>query len=161
MQLPEPRRLATMVDYLYGRGVSRALPKDGVRLVYSNRSGRVKLVYIGERLFATVKPNGSMALTLFGASTLVGSRRFLDNCIVVNDDAADFVRGGKSVFCKFVLSAGRNIHPKSEVVVLDRRGHVLGVGLAVLAGVFMTQFSHGVAVKTRIAMNDSSEPSVE
>lgn len=149
MQLPEVRRLSIMVDYLYGRGVSKVLPKDGIRLVYSKRSGRVKLVYIDERLFATVKPNGSMALSLFGASILVRSRRFLDNCVVVSDDAADFVRGGKSVFCKFVQRAGKNIRPKSEVVVLDGRGQVLGVGLAVLAGAFMTQFKTGVAAKVR------------
>ncbi|HUI86200.1 MAG TPA: PUA domain-containing protein [Nitrososphaerales archaeon] len=149
MQLPEDRRLAIMVDYLYGRGVSRALPKDGIRLVYSRRSGRVKLAYVGEKLFATVKPNGSMALSLHGASILVHSRRFLDNCVVVKDDAVEFVRGGKSVFCKFVAKAGANIHPKSEVVVLDRRGRVLGVGLAVMGGRFMTQFKTGVAAKVR------------
>jgi len=125
------------------------LPKEGIRLVYSRRSGRVKLVYIGEMLFATVKPNGSMALSLFGANVLVRSRRFLDNCVVVSDDAADFVRGGKSVFCKFVERAGKNIRPKSEVVVLDRGGRVLGVGLAVLAGKFMRQFKTGVAAKVR------------
>jgi uncharacterized protein with predicted RNA binding PUA domain len=149
MQLPEPRRLAIMVDYLYGKGVSRVLPNKGIRLVYSRKSGRVKLVFIGEKLFATVKPNGSMALSLYAASILVRSRRFLDNCVVVSDDATEFVRGGKSVFCKFVLKAGKNIRPKSEVVVLDGRGKVLGVGLAVLAGIYMAQFKTGVAAKVR------------
>ena len=149
MQLPEFRRLAIMVDYLYGRGVSRVLPKEGVRLVYSRRSGRVKLVFIGEKLFATVKPNGSMALSLFGASVLLQSRRFLDNCVVVNEDAAQFVRSGRSVFCKFVLRAGRNIRPRSEVVVLNSQGQLLGVGLAILAGKFMTQFKTGAAAKVR------------
>jgi predicted RNA-binding protein (TIGR00451 family) len=138
-----------MVDYLFGRGVSRALPRRDIRLVHSKKSGRVKLVYIGEKLFATVKPNGSMALSVQGATILVTSRAFLKNCIVVSDDATEFVRGGKSVFCKFVKTAGTNIRPKSEVVVLDGRGQVLGVGMAVLAGKFMTQFKSGVAAKVR------------
>lgn len=147
--LDQNRRLATMVDYLFGKGVSRALPPNGIRLVYSKRSGRVKLVFTGDKRFATVKPNGSMALSVYGASVLVRSRSFLRNCVVVDDDAVEFVRGGKSVFCKFVQSAGGNIYPKSEVVLLDGRGRVLGVGMAVVAGRFMTQFKSGVAVKVR------------
>jgi predicted RNA-binding protein (TIGR00451 family) len=138
-----------MVDYIFGRGASGPLPKEGIRLVYSRKSGRVKLVYIGDRLFATVKPGGSMALSVYGATVLVASRAFLKNCVVVSDDASGFVRGGKSVFCKFVKTAGTNIHPKSEVVILDGGGHVLGVGMAVVAGRFMTQFKSGVAAKVR------------
>jgi len=147
--LDEHRRLCIMVDYLFGRGVSGVLPKKGIRLVYSRRSGRVKLVYVGERLFATVKPNGSMALSISGATLLARSRRFLQNCVVVDKDAEEFVKGGKSVFCKFVTSAGKYIRPRSEVVVLDDSGRILGVGTAVVAGRFMTQFKSGVAVKVR------------
>jgi len=138
-----------MVDYLFGRGASRALPKNGVRLVYSKKSGRVKLVFVDDKRFATVKPNGSMALSIYGASVLMRSRSFLKNCVVVSDDATEFVRGGKSVFCKFVQTAGSNIYPKSEVVLLDGRRRVLGVGMAVVAGRFMAQFKSGVAVKVR------------
>lgn len=138
-----------MIDYLFGRGVSGVLPKRGIRLVYSRRSGRVKLVYLGKKLFATVKPSGSMALSIFGAELLTRSRRFLQNCVVVDEDAEEFVKGGKSVFCKFVRSAGKDIRPRSEVVVLSGSGRVLGVGTAVIAGKFMMQFQSGVAVKVR------------
>lgn len=138
-----------MVDYLFGKGVSRAIPNEGVRVKYSRRSGRVKLVFISDDLFATVKPNGAMALTMLGAKTLAKGPRFRDNCVVVGDDAAEFVRGGKSVFCKFVLSAGKNVLPKGEVAVTDSKGRVLGVGSAVINGKFMTQFKSGVAVKVR------------
>jgi uncharacterized protein with predicted RNA binding PUA domain len=147
--LDENRRLAIMVDYLFGKGVSGALPKKGIRLAYSKRSGRVKMVFIGDERFATVKPNGSMALSVCGASVLMRSRSFRKNCVVVKDDAVEFVQGGKSVFCKFVLAAGSNVYPKSEVVLLSGRGRILGVGMAVVAGKFMAQFKSGVAVKVR------------
>ncbi len=139
-----------MVDYLFGRGVSRALPRENFRLVYSRRSGRVKLVFHGGRLLATVKPNGAMALSIYGADLLAKSPRFRENCVTVADDSAEFVRGGKSVFCKFVASAGRNVFPKSEVAVVDRKGRVLGVGMAVLNGKHMALFKSGVAVKVRV-----------
>jgi len=145
----ESRRLALMVDYLFGRGVSKALPKKGFRLYYSRRSGRVKTIFYDGRLFATVKPNGAMALSVAGATILSKSPRFRENCVQVSDDVAEFVRGGKSVFCKFVNWSGNNIYPKSEVAIIDGSGRVIGVGMAVLNGKHMGLFKTGVAVKVR------------
>lgn len=147
--LDERRRLSIMVDYLFGKGVSKAVPRDGMRLVYSRRSGRVKLVYHQDRLFATVRPNGSMALSVYGAAILAKSKQFLQNCVTVNDDAAPFVKGGKSVFCKFVTKAGSRIGPRGDVAILDKTGRVIGVGTSVMAGQFIQQFKTGAAVKVR------------
>jgi uncharacterized protein with predicted RNA binding PUA domain len=145
----ETRRLSVLTDYLFGKGVSRALPKGGLRLAYSRRTGRLRYVYHQDRLLATVKPSGAMALTLYGAGLLMKSRGFRQNCVQVADETARFVNGGKSVFCKFVRWAGKNIHPKSEVVVVDSKWKVLGVGTAVLAGKHMALFKSGAAVKVR------------
>jgi len=146
------RRLAIMVDYLFGKGVSRALPKEGFRLYYSRRSGRVKTIFYNGTLFATVKPNGAMALSISGATMLARSPRFRQNCVQVSDDVAEFVKGGKSVFCKFVRWAGKNVFPKSEVTIIDGSGRVIGVGLAILNGAAMTQFKSGAAVKVRAGL---------
>jgi predicted RNA-binding protein (TIGR00451 family) len=150
MKLPdERRRLSIMVDYLFGKSVSKAIPREGMRLEYSRRSGRVKLVYHNDRLFATVRPNGSMALSVYGASVLSKSRPFLRNCITVANDAVPFVKGGKSVFCKFVTKAGSRVRPRGDVAVLDSSGRVIGVGTSVMAGEFIQQFKSGAAVKVR------------
>jgi len=145
----ESRRLALMVEYLFGKGVSKALPKKGFRLYYSRRSGRAKTIFLDGKLFATVKPNGAMALSISGATILSKSPRFRENCVQVSDDVTEFVRGGKSVFCKFVKWAGKNIYPKSEVAIIDSEGKVIGVGMAVLNGRHMGQFKTGAAVKVR------------
>jgi predicted RNA-binding protein (TIGR00451 family) len=142
-----------MVDYLFGRGVGRVLPKEGFRLYYSRRSGRVKSISYNGKLFATVKPNGAMALSIAGATILSKSPIFKENCVQVSDEVATFVRGGRSVFCKFVKSAGRNIYPKSEVAIVDEKGKVIGVGMAVLNGAHMRLFKTGVAVKVRAGIN--------
>ncbi|MDV3277849.1 MAG: hypothetical protein LYZ69_05210 [Nitrososphaerales archaeon] len=147
--MDEKRRLSIMVDYLFGRGVSGALPKEDVKLVYSRRSGRVKLVFHGSKLYATVRPNGSIALSIYGASTLARKRSFSENCVTVNEDAVPFVQGGKSVFCKFVTKAGKRVVPKGEVAILDRAGKVIGVGRATMNGAYIPQFKSGVAVKVR------------
>ena len=108
------------------------------------------MVFHGERLLATVKPNGAMALSLYGAELLAKSSKFRENSVTVADETAGFVHGGKSVFCRFVTSAGRNIFPRSEVAVIDSKGNVLGVGMAVLNGKVMKQFKSGAAVKIRV-----------
>jgi len=138
-----------MVDYLFGRGVASALPKEDLRLVNSRRSGRLKLVYHRERLFATVRPGGVMALSIYGAELLTRSPKFKENCVTVADGTAEFVRSGRSVFCKFVVSAGSNVTPRGEVAITDTSGAILGVGTAVMGGKFMKQFKSGAAVKIR------------
>ena len=149
---PDLRRVSVMVDYLFGKGVSGALPKKGFRLFFSRRSGRVKLIHHEGRIFATVKPNGAFALSLYGARMLAKSPKFGRNCVQVSDGAADFVKGGRSVFCKFVEKAGENVRPKGEVAITDGRGRVLGVGTAVLNGRVMSQFKSGAAVKVRAGL---------
>ena len=154
MAVTDPvRQVSLIVDYQFGRGVSRALPKEGFRLYYSRKSPRVKLIHHDGRLFATVKPNGSLALSMYAANLLSRSSRFRENCVQVSDDVAQFVTGGRSVFNKFVVSAGRNVFPKSEVTVVDSTGRVVGVGMAVLNGAHMTQFKTGVAVKVRTGLD--------
>jgi predicted RNA-binding protein (TIGR00451 family) len=145
----EKRRLSLMFDYVFGRGVGTALPKSGLKPVYSRKSGRVKQVLHDGRLFATIKTSGAIALTVYGASHLGGNRAFLRNCVYAKEDAVEFVKQGKSLFCKFVSSAGKEVLPRSEVAVLDSSGRVIGVGRAVIAGRFMAEFTHGVAVKVR------------
>ncbi len=93
-----------------------------------------------------------MALSIYGASTLSRSPKFRENCVQISDDVVEFVRGNKSVFCKFVVRAGKNVYPKSEVAVIDGRGKVVGVGMAVLNGAFMREFKTGVAVKVRTGL---------
>ena len=141
-----------MVDYLFGKGVSRVLPKAGYHLYFSRRSGRMKLVHHEGKLFATVKPTGAFALSVYGAIVLSRSPRFRQNCVQVSDEAVQFVKGGRSVFCKFVRCAGKNVRPKGEVAVVDGKWQVVGVGTAVLAGGHMALFKSGVAVKVRAGL---------
>ena len=56
----EKRRLSLMFDYVFGRGVSGALPKSGLKAVYSRKSGRVKGVLHDGKLFAGFDKLGSL-----------------------------------------------------------------------------------------------------
>jgi conserved protein with predicted RNA binding PUA domain len=143
------KQFSIMLDYEFGVGTSRALPKAGLRFVYSKRSDRLKQVVHDDRLFATVRPNGVISPTHYGASLLIKSKAYSENSVVVDQAAVKFVSEGKSVFCKFVKSVGKHVLPSGEVAVLDPAGKVIAVGSARIHGDFMRQFKHGVAVKTR------------
>lgn len=143
------KQFSIMLDYEFGVGTSRELPKAGLGFVYSKRSDRLKQVVHDDKLFATIRPNGVICPTYYGATVLIKSKAYAENSVVVDQDAVKFVSEGKSVFCKFVKSVGRHVLPGGEVAVLDPAGRVIAVGSARIHGDFMRQFKHGVAVKTR------------
>lgn len=137
------------LDYLFGGGVSASLPRERLRYEFSRRTGRMKRVYLDERLLGTLRSDGGVALTVAGAAVLLQSGEFRRNCVVVQEGVEEFVAEGKSVFCKHVVECGDNIRPASDVAVLDVRGNVVAVGKAVLSAKMMRAFKTGVAVKVR------------
>jgi predicted RNA-binding protein (TIGR00451 family) len=143
------KQFSVMLDYEFGVGTSKALPREGLEFVYSKKSDRLKQVIHDDRLFATIRPNGIISPTHYGATVLIKSKTYAQNTVVVEQDAVKFVSEGKSVFCKFVKSVGKHVLPSGEVAVLDPAGKVIAVGNARVHGDFMRQFKHGVAVKTR------------
>ena len=94
--LDERTRLAMMLDYEFGKGTSKALPAERLKFYYSRKSDRLKQVSHDGKLFAIIRPNGAIALSLYSASILIASKAFLQNCITVTDEAAQFVMQGKS-----------------------------------------------------------------
>jgi uncharacterized protein with predicted RNA binding PUA domain len=148
------KQFSIMLDYEFGPGTSKVLPKDDLKFVYSKRSDRLKQVFHGDELFATIRPNGVIAPTYHGASMLIKSKAYAQNSVVVDEAAVKFVSEGRSVFCKFVKSVGTHVLPSGEVVVLDPTGNVIAVGSAKVHGDFMRDFKAGVAVKVRGALRE-------
>lgn len=143
------KQFSIMLDYEFGVGTGGALPKTGLKFVYSKKTDRLKQVFHGDTLFATIRPNGTISPTYYGATILIKSKAYAENSVVVEQDAVEFVSQGRSVFCRFVTRVGKHVLPSGEVVVLDPGGKVIAVGSAKVHGDFMRQFKHGVAVKTR------------
>ena len=151
------KQFSVMLDYEFGVGTSRALPKTGLRFVYSKKSDRLKQVFHDDRLFATIRPNGVISPTYYGATVLIKSKAYAENSVVVEQGAVEFMSEERSVFCKFVTRVGKHVLPSGEVAVLDPVGRVIAVGSAKVHGDFMRQFKHGVAVKTRGAAKESPD----
>ncbi|MFQ6134592.1 MAG: PUA domain-containing protein [Nitrososphaerales archaeon] len=149
-------KFAMSLDYIFGRGVSSVLPLDRLEFSFSKRTGRVKTVLLDGRLLATIRSDGSIAFTVYGAGLLVKHQEFLENCVVVEEGPDRFVAEGRSVFAKHVVRCGDRVRPASDVAILDVKGKVIAVGKAVLSAKMMREFDRGVAVKVRESVGKGS-----
>lgn len=139
-------KLRCTIDALFGSGVSKNLPKD-LRIVFSRKNGRIKEVY-DKQLLCTLRIDGGLAISPHFAQILLKNKKFKQNCIEIDEESRPFVAEGKSVFCKHVMWAGKNILIGADVPVLFG-GRVIAVGRAVVNSEMMLTLKRGVAVKIR------------
>lgn len=144
------RRIRSIADYQFGRGVGVKLFLENVEILYSKRTGRIRYVYLDGKRLATLRPtDGFFSLSITGAKRIAenfGSKEFF---VTVRNDVSKFIAEGNDVFAVHVVKVDDEIRPKDEVVVVDEGGRVLAVGRAFLSGGEMKVFKRGVAVKIR------------
>jgi uncharacterized protein with predicted RNA binding PUA domain len=140
-------KLKHNIDALFGTGVSRHIPKD-IEITFSRKNGRIRTVSNKGKLLCTLRIDGGLAISPYFAQLLLKSKKFKENCIEINQDAAPFVEEGKSVFCKHVVWCGKNIRIASDTPVLFN-DKVIAVGKAVLSSKMISDFDIGVAIKIR------------
>jgi len=140
-------KLKHTLDALFGNGVSKYLPKN-IDIVFSRKTGRIKTVSEKGKLLCTLRIDGGLAISPYFAQILLKSKKFKENCLEVNQDAAPFVQDGKSVFCKHVVWCGKNIQIASDTPVLYKN-KVIAVGKAVLSSEMISDFNRGMAVRVR------------
>jgi conserved protein with predicted RNA binding PUA domain len=141
-------KISYHLDALFGKGVSDVLPRE-ISFSYSRKTGRIKNFGMDGRLIGTLRSDGGIALTIFGASILIACDNFKQNCIIPKEEAISFVGEGRSLFCKHVEWFGSNINIGSEVVVIDNNDDVLAVGKSVLSQSQLLGRIGDVAVKIR------------
>ena len=140
------------IDSLFGVGVSNALALETIQFEYSKRTGRIKNFSVRNRLVATLRTDGGLALTVFGAQQLSIVESFRANCVVPIEEALPFVSEGRSLFCKHVQWCGSNVRPGSDVAILesyDSNTKIVATGVALLGSASMNRYERGVAVRIR------------
>ena len=148
-------KLKYTIDALFGVGVSKHLPRD-ITITFSKKTGRIREVKYNSRLLCTLRIDGGLAITTYFAQILLKSKKFRQNCIEVDEDSKPFVEDGKSVFCKHVTWAGKNILIGADVPVLYQN-KVIAVGRAIVNTEMMMSLKRGVAVKIRDSLKSSLE----
>jgi len=144
------RRVRSIADYQFGKGVGETLFPQNVEIVYSKRTGRIRYIFLDGKRLATMRPmDGLFSLSIEGAKRIVESGVPAKCLVTVKNDVSRFIAEGGDVFAVHVLRADNEIRPKDEVIVVNENGEVLAVGKAMLSGEEMTAFKVGVAVKVR------------
>ena len=148
-------KLQQSLDALFGTGSSKYLPKD-IDIILSRKTGRIRTVYHKGKLLFTLRMNGSLAISIDFAQTLLQNKIFRENCIEINKDATPFVIQGRSVFCKHVVWCGKNVRIGSDTPILFEN-QVIAVGKAILSSEMISDFKRGVAIKVRDSLKSRKE----
>lgn len=143
------QKISINIEAIFGRGISSSIPINRFEFTFSKRTGKIKNILYNNELVATLRTDGWLALTIYGANLLLQSKNFRENCVTVRNDVVEFISNGKSVFCKHVIKCGNNVMIGSDVAVLDQDDNVIAVGKAVLSSRMIKEFKRGVAVKVR------------
>jgi len=144
------RRIRSIADYQFGKGVGVRLFPENVDILYSKTTGRIRYVSLNGKRLATLRPtDGLLSLSISAAMSIAKNAAFARCFVTVRKDVSEFVADGGDVFAAHVVKADDAIHAKDEVIVVDEDTRVLAVGRALLSSMEMKAFKTGVAVKVR------------
>ena len=91
------------MDYLFGDNISKILEDREIKYELSNNTNRLRFIYVDDKLFATIRANGTYALTIHGASILINYSDYMKNCVMINNEIEQFIKVGGSVFNKHII----------------------------------------------------------
>ena len=154
MFMDQVLKLKYTLDALFGDGISKYLPKN-IEMTFSRKNGRIRTVTHEGKLLCTLRIDGGLAISPYFAQILLKSKKFKENCLEINQDAAPFVEEGKSVFCKHVVWCGKNIRIASDTPILYK-DKVIAVGKAILSSEMISDFDRGMAIRVRDSLKSRS-----
>ena len=155
LRVSDEERIKYIADYQFGKGSGNALfgdenQKKRIKIVKSRKTGKIRHVYDGETLIATLRASdGVFVLDREGARRLHSHLEYPKNRVAVNADAEPFAREGKSIFAKFVIDCDVDIKSNEEVLIVNQNDDLIAFGKAILCGHEIMNFNTGQAVKTR------------
>jgi len=143
------RRVQTIADYQFGRGVCIGLFPEDCTYIFST-TGRIRQIHFGGVRLATVRASdGRLTLGIEGAKRLRTILPAPGYRVVIREDVAEFVAQGKNAFAKHVVEADPAIRAGDDVLVVAGNDRLIACGAAVVSGTEMLAFNYGVAVRVR------------
>ncbi len=143
------RRVQTIADYQFGRGVGIGLFPEGCTFIFST-TGRIRqILFTGVRLATVRAADGRLTLGIEGAKRLQTLLPVPGYRVVIRDDVSMFVAQGKNAFAKHVIAADPQIRAGDDVLVVTSNDRLIACGAAVISGTAMLAFNYGVAVRVR------------
>jgi 7-cyano-7-deazaguanine tRNA-ribosyltransferase len=145
-------RISAISDFQFGKGAGKELLSGKVRVVKSKKTKKIRNVYCNEKHILSMRAeDGMFTLKLEGGKILHKFFKYPKLRVVINSEAAEFVKEGKSVFSKFVIDCDPDLRPFDECLIVNEKDELVAVGRCILNQIEMLKFNYGMAVKTREA----------
>lgn len=145
----ELRELRALLVYQFGKG-SDELLNEIVEVRKSPLTGRIREVYVNGELVGTIRASdGFFVPTLKGAEKLLSLLPYPKSRVVIPKDVAEYVAERRSVFCKHVIAADKELRPGDETLIVDDEGRLVAIGKSVISGSTILVKKAGIAVKVR------------
>lgn len=124
------------------------IPED-VKIEKSRNTGRIRRIKHQGDLFAVVRSNDFMLLLHKAALNLHRETEYPEHRIVMNQEAEEFVKKGKSVFNKFVEDLDPKLKPGEPVIMVNEEDELLAAGETYLSSLEIKDFQRGEAAENR------------
>lgn len=143
-------RCRAVLDMQFGRGAADILDGADVKLVKSERTGKIRNVIInGVHALSMRAADGRFTLKMEGARLLMKALAPPKMRVTVDDEPAEFAAKGNNVFAKFVKECDMEVRPGDDVLVVNTKGELAAVGRALMNREEMLAFKRGVAVRVK------------
>lgn len=150
MKIDDQQKIIAVANYQFGQGAGDALFAGNLEIVYSKKTGKIRHIYYGKELIATMRASdGIFVLSKEGARRLHSRMEYPKNRVVVNEDSEPYAREGKSIFAKFIIECDSNIRANDEVLIVNENDDLLAFGKSLLNSTEIMDFKVGQAIKTR------------
>jgi len=144
-------RVRAIMDYQFGKGAGKLI-KDGVLIKKSRRTKRIRWIYDGKEMIASVRASDHMILPKEKlAQDLLKKFRSPRLRVVLESDAdvVACVREGKSVFAKFVKKVDPALRAGDECIIVDSKDNYVRVATLHLSPTEVKDFNYGMAARVR------------
>jgi len=142
----DPKKIVSdLIDFQFSNGAAKLLGGFHVEI---SKTSRIRKIYTNDGKFlGTIRPSDGV----FVPSMLAAEKMFKRmKKVRASEDAIEFILEGKSLFSKFAEPLNV-IYPLEEVAVVDGKGRLIAIGIALLNSKEMKEFKRGVAVCVREA----------
>jgi len=143
-------RISAVANMQFGKGASKAFLNGKVKIIKSKNTDKIRNILVdGHHILSMRAEDGFFTLKIDGARRLHSFLKYPKLRVTVKDDAAPFIKDGKSVFAKFVKDCDADLRPFDECIVVDEKDNLLAAGRTLLTKDEMLSFDYGIAVKIR------------
>ena len=145
-------KVSAIIHYQFGRPAFKNTFKNSsdITLEFSKKTGKLKHIFLKGKRILTYRPTmGQFSLSLEGAKLLKLISNSPQFRVIVMNEVQEFIKQGKSVFCKHVIEIDEVLRPGNEVIVVNQKDELLAVGKLLVPSLLYSGRSLGVAVDVR------------